>query len=174
LPPGPPKLYLSSYLEQHDDEYRHRLLRVSQNGEWNEWFGFFLDAVVAEAGDTWRKLTELEALQESYHKKVSGASGKLRDAVDHLFFVSPVVRVKNISAATGLTRQRASDYIETLVQSGILSPGRKQWGRLYFANEIMSVFFGKASGAPEPGESDSGGTAKETAANESTKPPSVS
>lgn len=149
LPHGPPKLYLSSYLEKNDEEYRYRLLRVSQNGEWNEWNAFFLEAVIVEATETLRKVRELSELHATYIRRVGGGPAKLRDAVSFLFFKSPVVQVKDIRDFTGLTRQRSGEYVEKMVGLNMLTPGEKKWGRLYFANEIMRVFFGEEDGRQE-------------------------
>lgn len=150
LPHSPPRLYLSNYLEKHDEEYRYRLLQVSQKGEWNEWIAFFLEAVISEAAETLQKVNQLNDLHVSYLMRVDGGPAKLRDAVTHLFFSSPVVQVKDIMKVTSLTRQRAGEYIEKMVEVKILTPGEKKWGRLYFANEIMQVFFGEDAGRPEP------------------------
>jgi hypothetical protein len=46
----------------------------------------------------------------------------------------------------------------------MLMPGEKEWGRLYFANEIMQVFFGENAGRPEAAPEDSASDATPEAA----------
>lgn len=150
LPHGPPKLYLSNYLERNDAEYRERLLRVSQNGEWHEWIAFFLDGVIEEASETLRKARELSELHTDYIRRLGDCPSKLLQAVSYLFYRSPVVKVRDIADFTRLTRQRAGEYVERMVELRMLTPGEKKYGRLYFANEIMRVFFGEDAGKPEP------------------------
>ncbi len=59
-----PLLYLSAYLERNRQEYYHRLLRVSQAGEWDEWLIFFLRGVAEQAMDAVERSDRLRALRE--------------------------------------------------------------------------------------------------------------
>lgn len=47
-----PLLYMSRYLERHEDRYIDLMYAVSQRGAWTEWIAFFLDAVAASAAET--------------------------------------------------------------------------------------------------------------------------
>ena len=47
---SPPNFYLSEYLESHRDEYDDGLLAVSRDGDWTGWCGFFLRAIIKQAG----------------------------------------------------------------------------------------------------------------------------
>lgn len=44
-----PMFYLSEYLEKHRSRYYARLRAISQNGDWNGWIAFFLQAVIDQA-----------------------------------------------------------------------------------------------------------------------------
>jgi Fic family protein len=44
-----PTFYLSAYLESRRDEYYDRLLRISRDGDWTGWVGFFLRAIQTQA-----------------------------------------------------------------------------------------------------------------------------
>lgn len=56
-----PTLYLSLYFKEHRQQYYDLLNIVRETGDWEEWLGFFADAVAetaAQAVDTARKLTQ--------------------------------------------------------------------------------------------------------------------
>ncbi len=58
-----PTLYLSLYFKEHRQRYYDLLSIVRETGDWEEWLGFFADAVAetaAQAVETARKLTHLE------------------------------------------------------------------------------------------------------------------
>lgn len=141
LPSGPPRLYMSAYLESHDEEYRARLLRVSQNGEWCEWIGFFLDGVIEEAENTIKKVQDLTALRDSYRVKVKAKSPKLRDTMEALFKDSPAIYVRTVKQAAGVSRQQATNYVNDLVELGILTAGKAKYDRIFYAHEVFDVFF---------------------------------
>lgn len=44
-----PMFYISSFLEANRDEYYDRLLNVSRDGNWIEWCGFFLKAIINQS-----------------------------------------------------------------------------------------------------------------------------
>ena len=44
-----PLLYLSAFFNRHRDEYKDRLLAVSQHGAWEAWIAFFLKGVLRQA-----------------------------------------------------------------------------------------------------------------------------
>ncbi|MPZ24270.1 MAG: Fic family protein, partial [Dehalococcoidia bacterium] len=46
-----PLLYLSDFFERNRTTYYERLNDISSSGSWDDWFAFFLDGVVEQAGD---------------------------------------------------------------------------------------------------------------------------
>ncbi|MFH2054315.1 MAG: Fic family protein [bacterium] len=140
LPSGTPRLYLSKYFEQHDEEYRDKLLRVSQNGEWNSWIEFYLTAIVEESEKTWSKAEELIRLRERFIDRIKSGAGNLLEVVRRLFDY-PVLTHKDIAGLTGLSRQQAGNYASKLVEVGILTPDKTEWRHYYYADEIFRVFF---------------------------------
>src|SRR4030042_1620362 len=59
-----PMFYLSSYLEEHRDEYYERLLAISRRNDWNGWIRFFLTAVRDQAGINAEKTRSITALYD--------------------------------------------------------------------------------------------------------------
>jgi Fic family protein len=44
-----PMFYISEYFEANRDEYYDKLLDVSVNDSWSQWYEFFLNAVINQA-----------------------------------------------------------------------------------------------------------------------------
>lgn len=141
LPQGTmPRLYLSAYLEQHDEDYRDLMLAVSQRGEWEPWVEFFVDAVRSEAEATWDLAQRLNALRAEHWRRVSDDSKKLARVVDMLFSM-PALQVRDIKEGVKVSRQQAQTYANRLVELGILVPGQEKYGRFYFASEVLAIFY---------------------------------
>jgi Fic family protein len=140
LPTGPPRIYLSSYFQEHDGEYRDLLLRVSQRGDWLSWFRFFVEAIRSEAEAARRLAEQLKELREKYKAAIKGDRGTLHLVVDRLF-TTPVMQVKDIAAVADVTPQHARNYAKRLCELGITVPGKRTWGRYYIASGIIDLFF---------------------------------
>jgi Fic family protein len=59
-----PLLYISSYLDQHKDDYYDRLQYVRERGEVQEWLGFFLRGVADQATDAVNRAEVLAYLRK--------------------------------------------------------------------------------------------------------------
>jgi Fic family protein len=144
IPLGTPRLYLSDYFEEHNNEYGNHLLLISQNGEWDAWIEFFLKGVIDESQKTWDLAHALIDLQDRWIDKVSSRPGSLQTIVRKLFDW-PVVRLKDVEQMTGRSRQQAGNYARELEKLGILKGDGKSWGQTYFADDIFRTFFGETN-----------------------------
>lgn len=142
IPKGSPRLYLSPFFEQNDDEYRQRLLMVSQNGEWDEWIDFFLRAIMSESEKMWDKAHELTKLRDDYYGRVADGPGKLQQVIRALF-ERPVLKIKDVSKIAEVSSQQARNYAKNLMECKILSTDDRAWGRHYYADDILRIFFGE-------------------------------
>jgi Fic family protein len=140
LPEGIPRLYLSKYFERHNQEYRDGLLSVSQTGDWAGWVSFFLSGVIEESKRTWDKAHELRRLRDNYIERVKTGPGNLQEIIRQLF-VRPVIKVRDIVESTSVSRVQANTYAQRLVEADILVAEDKSWGRHFYADEILQLFF---------------------------------
>jgi len=58
-----PLFYLSSYIRRNRDEYTELLLRVNEEGAWNEWLEFFLSGLKTQADEAFVRAKLLFRLQ---------------------------------------------------------------------------------------------------------------
>ncbi len=136
-----PLLYLSAFFERRRDEYYRYLLGVSQQGQWNEWISFFLQAVATQARDAIRRSDKLLALWRSYRSKMQAAraSALLLRLVDDLFEY-PALTNPLASKRLSVTPRAAQLNINKLLDAAILkeATGRAR-NRVYIAPEIISI-----------------------------------
>lgn len=139
-----PLLYLSAYFEANRQSYYEHLLSVSQRGTWKEWVLFFLQGVESQARDAVRRSHRLQDLRRQYRERFQATQGfaRLLQVVD-LLFGAPVVAVKQVKDAIGVSFPSANRYIVQLEEAGIVQEitGRAR-NRLYRADEIIRAIEG--------------------------------
>jgi Fic family protein len=136
-----PLLYLSAYFEADRQAYYHRLLRVSQAGEWTEWLAYFLHGVAGQARDAAGRIGRLQDLHQRLRTTYQSRRGaaRLLQVIDRLF-EQPVVSVPQIGAAFGVSQPTAQSYIDQLVDDGLLREITGQArNRRYQADEILAA-----------------------------------
>ena len=117
-----PLLYLSLYLKAHKAEYYRLLDRVRAEGDWEAWADFFLrgvDETAQSATLTARKLTD--CYQEDLVKvqKLGHAGSKAVRALGG-FRQRPMLDIKRVAAALGVSFPTAAKVVQLLVDQGIL------------------------------------------------------
>ncbi len=136
-----PLLYLSAYFERHRDEYYHRLMEVSRNGDWNAWILYFLNGVEAQSRDAIERSDALLSLWSSYRHRLqeARASALLLRLVDALFSY-PAINTSMAAASLGVTFASAQANIDKLMAADILVEvtGQKR-NRVYVAKEIVAA-----------------------------------
>jgi Fic family protein len=124
-----PLLYLSLYFKQQRPRYYELLGRVRTEGAWEEWLGFFADAVATTAEgavDTARTLVALFARDREQIGGIGrGAGSAMR--VHHELQRRPVSSVRSLTRATGLSVPTVGKAIAKLAELGIV---REATGRL--------------------------------------------
>jgi Fic family protein len=124
-----PVLYLSDAIIRQKQEY-YRLLRgVTENGEWEPWILFMLEAVESTSRQTMERIGQIITL---LNETLELAREKLPDRVYskeliELLFEQPYCKVKHLVDRGIAKRQTAAEYLRELEEAGILKS--KQVGR---------------------------------------------
>jgi len=138
-----PMFYLSAYLERHRDEYYARLRGISQDGDWNDWIAFFLEAVTVQARINARKVKEIMSLYDEMKERVQNITHsqytiQLIDAIFDrpIFSTSDFIRRTNIHKPTALSllRQLRDHEIIHIVREG---KGRQP--AIYAFDELLEI-----------------------------------
>ena len=136
-----PLLNLSVYFERYRQEYYDHLLAVSQRGEWEAWLRFFLRGVSAQARDSLVRMQWLEAIRIKYEPLVqSDRNSERMGAVLDSLFARPILSTKQLAGSLGMPFKTARQYIEKLVQAGILREiTGKARNQIYRADEVFGA-----------------------------------
>jgi len=114
-----PLLYLSSYFESYRQTYYDRLQAVREAGDIDGWLLFFLEAVKSQATDAVARSRTLVAIRESYLADAIQTRSSLPALVE-LITRTPVVTVRSVQTATGLTNPAARTLIRNAESRGWL------------------------------------------------------
>jgi Fic family protein len=136
-----PLLYLSSYFESYRQNYYDSLQSVRETGDIDGWLLFFLEAVRSQASDAVTRSRELIAIREEYLKEAIQTRSRLPALVE-LISRTPVVTVKSVQTATGLTNQAARNLVRAAETRGWLHSlgSRGRGGReFWFAPRVLDT-----------------------------------
>ena len=139
-----PLLNLSAYFEHYRQEYYDHLLAVSQRGRWDAWLLFFLRGISAQARDSVIRMERLQGIREKYDVIVQADRNVPRmAAVVDFLFARPLFTNRQLSTELKIPFKTAGQYIEKLIQAGIL---RETTGyarnRVFQADEILRAVEG--------------------------------
>lgn len=116
-----PLLYLSLYFKEHRSVYYELLDRVRTTGDWETWVDFFLEGVEStarEAVGTARRLRQLFEEDTSRIQQTGRAAANALRVLDALR-QRPIVTLKHLRDAHGMTFPTASKAMQTLLAAGI-------------------------------------------------------
>lgn len=137
LLPGP-YLYLSAYFKRFGEQYREKLLAVSQEGAWEAWLTFVLNAIAEQAIDGYDCGVRLTDLREDYRERFP-SSPTARALVDYVF-EQPYVTGPRAVAAIDRSKPAVYDAIEALEAEGIVvETTGKQRNKVYEAPDVLEV-----------------------------------
>ena len=125
-----PNFYLSEYLESHRGEYYDRLLAVSRDGDWTGWCGFFLRAIIEQAGTNQTKAQAIHALytaRKDWMVEATGSQYGVR-ALDW-FFSRPIFVASDFVTQADIPEPTAKRILRLVRDSGLLREVRASSGR---------------------------------------------
>jgi Fic family protein len=100
-----PLLYLSVFFKKYRQTYYERLQQVRLTGDWENWLGFFVDAIAATANQavaTAHQLNQLLATDKARLSELGRLAGSATQILDALFR-QPVANIVALQKQTGLT-----------------------------------------------------------------------
>jgi Fic family protein len=136
-----PILYLSRHINRTKSDYYRLLQAVRDEGDWENWIIYMLQAVTQTATQT---LTVVEAIRT----QMANAKQKMRRVIPKIYsqdllntlFRHPYTKIEFVKDDLKVTRQTASKYLETLAEYGFVQKvvsGRNN----YYVNEPLMALF---------------------------------
>ena len=128
-----PVLYLSRYINQNKGEYYKRIQRVRDEGDWESWIMFMLDAMEQTAVYTIYLIREIRGMMMTY-KNVIRQTYKFysQDLLNNLF-KHPYTKIEFLMEDLQISRPTASGYLNRLAEDGLVE--KRSMGKYrYFVN----------------------------------------
>jgi len=142
-----PILYLSRHVNQQKAEYYRLLQSVREEGDWEAWVLFMLEAVEKTSRTTL-------ALVEGIRKQMADVKQRLRTQLPKLYsqdllnnlFRHPYTRIQFVRDDLRVTRQTAADYLDQLVEKGFLEKHKSGRSNYYINTALVSLFLQVSEG----------------------------
>ncbi len=129
-----PVLYLSLYFKQHRKTYYELLTRVREQGEWEVWLEFFLDAIINTANETSHSTSQIIKLFE-YDKAKIASLGRPRVSAMKVYEylqAKAICRIPVLAEALEISQPTVTASLEHLIKLGIVNEASgKQRDRLF-------------------------------------------
>ncbi|MCH2216864.1 MAG: Fic family protein, partial [Flavobacteriales bacterium] len=133
-----PILYLSAFFEASRDEYYKQLFQLSRDGQWNEWFVYFLNGVAAQSQDALSRTEKINDLLMKWKLEVKGTALSLK-LIDKLA-VNPFITAKKIMSEYDVAHSTAQRAIQALLKHGVISQkGDNQRDKVFCAQELLDI-----------------------------------
>lgn len=133
-----PILYLSRFILERRNDYYTLLRRVTEEGDWESWILFMLEAVESTSRWTTDKISIVRALLAETTEYVREKLPKIyTHELIQALFAQPYCRIDNLVERGVAKRQTASTYLKQLVEIGVLeemSVGRE---KLYINTRLL-------------------------------------
>ncbi|MGO1540133.1 MAG: Fic family protein [Luteimonas sp.] len=124
-----PIFYVSGYLKQHQSAYYERLSAIRQDGDWDGWVSFFLEAVEAAADDAQAGIVAIATLIAEDRKRVLdiGTSTLATLRLFELLPTMPRITIDRAAKVLEVSNPTATKAIQGLREADVL---RETTGRL--------------------------------------------
>lgn len=116
-----PILYLSKYIIKNKAEYYKLIQSVTDDGNWEEWILFILEAIEETAIETLAIVRNINNLLEKTALEIRELLPNIysRELVELIFFEF-YTKIAYIEEGLGVTRKTASKYLSSLEEKGFL------------------------------------------------------
>ncbi len=135
-----PLLYLSYYFKTHRQYYYDLLNNIRENGDWERWLDFFLEAVIETAKESNEIILNLHRQIESDRAKIAtlGRAAKSALTVHQAMLRHPIADIAKLKELTGLTNATIGKMLNILLDFGIIeeTTGNKR-NRLFCYNNYL-------------------------------------
>jgi len=135
-----PILFLSRYIIDHKEDYYAFINGVSQRGDWKSWILYMLKAVEATSNITYNKINQILAVKEAILEEVVKDKEIRRpDQLIQLIFTQPFTKVKHLVDAGKYAEKTARNYLNKLVDMGILERRSIEGAHYYLNLELYRI-----------------------------------
>ncbi len=129
-----PILFLSKFIIDNKNDYYSHLASVTQRAMWERWILFMLKAIEVTANLTFNKINDILSAKEGIMEEIE-AETKIRkpELLVQMIFTQPLTKVSHLTDAKMYAENTARNYLNELVDLGILEK-RTISGHHYYLN----------------------------------------
>jgi Fic family protein len=136
-----PILYLSRYITANKVDYYRYLQSVRDDGNWEPWLLYMLQAVADTSTETLRLVEAIRSLMANYKTRIRTDHGRIySQELLNTLFRHPYTRIDYIVKELGVTRQTAARYLDELAQAEMLTKHRIGKNNYYINDPLAGLF----------------------------------
>lgn len=138
-----PMFYLSSYFENHREEYYNKLLSITEANKWEEWILFFLKAIQYQSQQNSEKAKKILNLYSEMKEKVAEITHSqfIMQVIDSLF-KSPIFSSSFFRQKSRIPRASAIRILNQLKNNNIISILEEPKGKkpaVYIFDKLIEI-----------------------------------
>ncbi|MDP9801138.1 Fic family protein [Arcanobacterium wilhelmae] len=135
-----PVLYLSGYIVEHKDEYYRLLNGVTQDGAWEEWILFILNAVTVTSDWLTSLVKTIRDMLDNVIAELRATSMPARDLA-HVLFEKPYLRYDDLMTSGSVSRPTATKWAAELETLGVLERSREGRAVVFTNRPYLELLF---------------------------------
>lgn len=113
-----PILYLSRYINQNKSEYYRLLQKVRDDGDWESWIMYMLNAVEIVSRQGIEMVAAIKNLMLQYKHHIRDNHPFYRQELLNNLFKHPYTKIEFVQDDLNVTRKTAAKYLNTLADDG--------------------------------------------------------
>jgi Fic family protein len=136
-----PILYLSKYIIENKQNYYNMLRAVTEDGKWEEWILYMLDAIEQTANYTQKKLDSVILLMEETSKEIKIQLPEIysKELIE-IIFRQPYCKRQFIVNGGIAQLKTAGTYLSKLEKAGFLKSESIGKEKLYLNERLINIF----------------------------------
>ncbi len=135
-----PILYLSKYILATKNEYYKLLNDIHQNGSWENWILYVMRGIQETSESSLELLKQINMLVDETGDHIKNVKPKIYSKeLVNIIFTEFYTRIGSIESELGVTRKTASNYLNELVNIGILSVEQRGKEKIFINKKLLKL-----------------------------------
>ncbi len=136
-----PVLCLSQAINSTRPQYYQRLRAVREEGAWEDWVVYMLDAVTAAARSTLHLAISIQGLMVEYEDTMRARLPKIYSQVLlNNLFLHPHTRIEFVETELEVSRPTAARYLDRLAERGLVKEVKAGRRKYYINTRLVDLF----------------------------------
>jgi Fic family protein len=134
-----PVLYLSNHIVRTKADYYRLLQSVREQGRWEEWVLYMLEAVEQTAAQTMATIHGIKAAWFDYKHRIRDCYKFYSQDLINNLFTHPYTKIEFVQRDLNVSRVTATKYLEALAEGGLVKKHKLGRGNYYVNLALTAV-----------------------------------